>query len=250
MKSPYLAVRKLEFVLTNACNGRCRHCSEGSHKDQGTVLDGALGAETVRLSAELFRLETVLVFGGEPLLFPEAAAEILSAARDVGVPRRQIITNGAFSGESARIREVARLLGEAGTSDLLLSVDAFHAEHLPQDRVLEFARAVLDAKIPMRLSPAWLVSREDDNSYNRETRRLLAPFLALGIPEGEGNVIFPEGNAKRYLAEYFRGQAPQNPYVEDPYCVTCLSVSPNGDLLGGNLYRQDVREIVRRYTPL
>ena len=249
MISPYLDVTKLEFVLTDACNGRCRHCSEGTHEGRGTVLDGALSAKTVRRAAELLCLETVLVFGGEPLLFPEAAAEILSAARDADVPRRQVITNGCFSGADERIREVARLLGAAGVNDLLLSVDAFHAECLDVARALSFARAALDEGIPMRLSPAWLVSREDDNPYNAETRRLLAPFLALGIVEGAGNVIYPEGNARIYLSEYFLGEIPKNPYLDDPYHVTCLSVSSNGDLLGGNLYRQDLDGILKEYRP-
>jgi hypothetical protein len=42
-----------------------------------------------------------------------------------------------------------------------------------------------------------------------------------------GNVIFPEGNALKYLAEYFVGDIHENPYVEDPRDVRCVSVSPN-----------------------
>ena len=66
---------------------------------------------------------------------------------------------------------------------------------------------------------------------------------------GEGNVIFPEGNALKYLSDYFTDELPQNPYVEDPCDVRCLSFSPDGDVLDGNVYRQDIMEIIKGYTP-
>jgi hypothetical protein len=71
----------------------------------------------------------------------------------------------------------------------------------------------------------------------------------MRIPVGEGNVIFPEGNARRYLAAYFTDTLPENPYVEDPRDVRCISFSPNGDVLGGNVYRRDIMEIIADYAP-
>ena len=71
----------------------------------------------------------------------------------------------------------------------------------------------------------------------------------MQIPVGEGNVIFPEGNALRYLSEYFESEQPLNPYVEDPCDVRCISFSPNGDVLNGNVYDQDIIEIINNYTP-
>ena len=66
---------------------------------------------------------------------------------------------------------------------------------------------------------------------------------------GEGNIIFPEGNALKYLAEYFTDELPENPYVEDPCDVRCVSFSPNGNVLGGNVYERDIMEILRDYAP-
>ena len=71
----------------------------------------------------------------------------------------------------------------------------------------------------------------------------------MRMPVGEGNVIFPEGNARRYLAEYFTDTPPENPYVEDPRDVRCISFSPNGDVLGGNVYHRDIMEIIADYAP-
>ena len=36
---------------------------------------------------------------------------------------------------------------------------------------------------------------------------------------------------------------------EDPYDVKCISFEPNGDVLGGNVYKSDIIEIIENYTP-
>ena len=72
----------------------------------------------------------------------------------------------------------------------------------------------------------------------------------MGIEPSEGNVIFPSGNALKFLSEYFEGDAvPPNPYVENPEDIRSISISPNGDVLGGNIYRDDILEIMERYAP-
>lgn len=59
------------------------------------------------------------------------------------------------------------------------------------------------AGIYIELSPAWLVSENDNNPYNVKTREIIGAFDDLEIPIGSGNVIFPSGNAVKYLGEYF-----------------------------------------------
>ena len=144
---------------------------------------------------------------------------------------------------------MARGLVASGVNDLLLSADAFHQETIPLETVRRFAKEAVDVGIPVRLQPAWLVSAEDKNPYNQKTREILRELSVMGIPVGEGNVVFPEGNARKNLSEYFSDTCPENPYVEDPNDVRCLSFSANGDVLGGNVYRRDVMEILRAYAP-
>ena len=250
MSNEYLSnLKKIEFVVTYACTGRCKHCSEGYHSACGEHIDAEVAADTVRKVAEEYDIKTVMTFGGEPLLYPQTVYEVMNAAKKMDIPHRQVITNGYFSRDRKKIREVAERLAECGVNDLLLSVDAFHQETIPLESVILFAKEANARKIPVRLSPAWLVSESDGNSYNEKTRGIIKAFDGLEIPTGTGNVIFPEGNALRYLSEYFVGDIPENPYVDDPRDVRCLSVSPNGDLLDGNLYRRDVMEILKNYAP-
>jgi hypothetical protein len=191
-----------------------------------------------------------MTFGGEPLLYPEAVCSIITAATELGIPRRQVITNGYFSKDPETIREVAAGLAACGVNDLLLSVDAFHQETIPLSVVRLFAEAALGQGIPLRLQPAWLVSAADNNPYNRRTREILESFADLTIPVGEGNVIFPEGNARKYLAEYFTDTPPENPYAEDPLDLRCLSFSADGGVLDGNVYERDIMDIIRDYAPV
>ena len=250
MKNEYLKkLSKIEFVVSFACTGRCKHCSEGDHKASGARIDPAVAADAVRRITAEYDIQTVMTFGGEPLLYTDAVYAIMDAAKECKVPRRQIITNGFFSTDDDKIREVAGHLAACGVNDLLLSVDAFHQETIPLAVVKTFAAEAKKYGIPMRLSPAWLVSRAHENPYNSKTREILADFVDLEIPVGVGNVIFPEGNARKYLAEYFVDELPANPYVEDPRDVRCVSFSPNGDVLDGNAYRTDVMEIIRNYAP-
>ena len=242
-------LNKIEFVITYACTGRCKHCSEGDHESHGERIDPGIAADAVRKIAAEYDIKTVMTFGGEPLLYTDAVYAIIKTAKELNIPKRQVITNGYFSKNADKIRDVAQKLAACGVNDLLLSVDAFHQETIPLDAVKQFATEAKKCGIPIRLSPAWLVSVVDDNTYNAKTREILGSFTQMSIPVGEGNVIFPEGNARKLLAEYFTDELPENPYAEDPRDVRCISFEPNGDVLGGNVYKCDVMEIVNNYVP-
>ena len=242
-------LNKIEFVVTYACTGRCKHCSEGDHTNCGEHIDQQIAADAVRKIAAEYDIKTVMTFGGEPLLYPDAVCAIMTAAKELNIPKRQIITNGYFSKNADKMADVAQRLAACGVNDLLLSVDAFHQETIPLDVVKQFAADAKACGIPIRLQPAWLRSATNDNPYNSKTREILNSFADLEIPVGEGNIIFPEGNARKYLADYFTDELPENPYVEDPRDVRCVSFSPNGDVLGGNVYRKDIMEIIKDYAP-
>ena len=250
MKNQYLKnLNKIEFVVTYACTGRCKHCSEGDHTACGERIDPGIAADAVRKIAAEYDIKTVMTFGGEPLLYTDVVYAIMTAAKQLNIPKRQVITNGYFSKNADKIREVAQRLAACGVNDLLLSVDAFHQETIPLHVVKQFATEANKCGIPIRLSPAWLVSTTDDNHYNVKTREILDSFADLKLPVGDGNVIFPEGNALKYLAEYFTDTLPENPYLEDSRDVRCVSFEPNGDVLGGNVYERDIMGIIKDYAP-
>ena len=98
-------LNRIEFVITYACTGRCKHCSEGDHNNTGEHIDVGAAAEAVRKIAERYRMDSLMTFGGEPLLYPEAVYAIHAAAKEMKIPKRQLITNGFFTRDKGKIRE-------------------------------------------------------------------------------------------------------------------------------------------------
>lgn len=249
--NPYLKnLNRIEFVITYACTGRCKHCSEGSHISSGEYIDGDAAASMVSRLCSAFRIDALMTFGGEPLLYPDEVCKIHAMARDMGIPKRQLITNGYFCKDEEKIRDVAAKLAASGVNAVLLSVDAFHQETIPIEPVKVFAAAAQEEGIWLRAHPAWLVGKEDNNPYNCQTREILKGFEDMGIAVSEGNVIFPCGNALKYLKDYFQsGGDYRNPYEENPEDIHSVCVSPNGDVLGGNICQKDILDIIENYRP-
>ena len=72
----------------------------------------------------------------------------------------------------------------------------------------------------------------------------------MGIPTSGGNVIFPGGNALKHLSEYFDLSIQHtSPYVENPRDIKAICVIPNGDVLGGNIYKAEILDILESYSP-
>lgn len=248
MNDRFRNLRKIEFTVTLACTGKCRHCSEGDHEGSAGHIDADTAVEAIKKICAHYRIQTVMTFGGEPLLYPDIVCAIHRAAFELGIEKRQVITNGYFSKSPERIESVVGDLKDSGVNDLLLSVDAFHQEYIPLDPVFRFAKSAAEAGIPIRLQPAWLVGPDDPNPYNQRTREIIRRFDPLQISLNQGNVIFPAGNALKYLRAYFdENTTVKSPYEEDPEDVRTVSFGPDGSVLNGNVYQTDILEIMERY---
>ena len=259
----YIDLNRVEFVITNSCSGQCKHCSNGDHVGEGGSINANAAVAALKQLAWRFDIQSAMTFGGEPLLFAETVCKIHAAARDCGIPKRQLITNGFFSNDDRRIDEVAEILCKSGVNDILLSVDVFHQEYIPLYPVTHFAESLLRNGAPsLRVQPAWVVNEEHENPYNAETKRLLKLFADIGIQVNEGNNIFPSGNALKNLTEYFAppekvdlslpcGSMPYTGRLDE---VSCFSIGPTGDvdlcsITIGNIYASDVLSIVDSYDP-
>ena len=240
-------LNRIEFAVTLACTGRCKHCQNGDPVLSSAHMDAETAVQAIRKICAHYSIASLMTFGGEPLLYPDVVCAIHRTGASLGIGKRQVITNGYFAKDPHRMEAVARDLADSGVNDLLLSADAFHQETIPLEPVLYFAQCAAKAGIPIRLSPAWLVSPEDNNPYNIRTREILRAFDPLGIPAGSGNVVFPSGNALKYLSEYFDENTAPSPYDEDPEDVRSISFSANGDVLNGNVYQTDILEIMDAY---
>lgn len=241
-------LNRIEFSVTMACTGRCRHCQNGDQVSRKDHIDTDIAVGSIRKICENYKITSLMTFGGEPLLYPDTVCAIHRTGTSLGIGKRQLITNGYFSAKRERIEEVARDLADSGVNDLLLSVDAFHQETIPLEPVMSFAECAVNSGLPIRISPAWLVSPGDNNPYNIRTREIIREFEPLRIPTGSGNVVFPSGNALKYLREYFDENVEESsPYFEDPEDIRSISFEANGGVLNGNVYETDIIELIETY---
>ena len=262
--SEYVDIKRIEFVVTYQCGGKCKHCQMGSRINKGGTHRHVLveyAMEAIEKLATVFDIASVMTFGGEPLYYPDVVAAIHKKATDCGIETRQVITNGYFTDSAKKSGIVANALADAGVNDLLLSVDAFHQEHIPLEPVWQFACDAITAKIPgFRLHPAWLVNEKHQNPYNSKTRELLERFSGLSIPVGKGNNIWLQGNTIEFLREYYDDAVlnfSENGAPEPclyPLEIKNISIDPNGDIGGcgfaiGNIYQEDALDIIARYDP-
>lgn len=243
-------LNRIEVIITNACTGRCKHCSQGDHINSLQSVKSDTVVKAVEDIVSAYSINSLMTFGGEPLLFADTVCDIQECAARLGIPKRQIITNGFFSKDKNVIETVAENIVKSGANDILLSVDAFHQETIPIAYVKIFSECVKNNGGNIRLQPAWLVSVNDENPFNVKTKALLDEFSYLDITVGSGNVIFPEGNALIYLKKYFKNENKiENPYKDDPCDITSVSIEPDGKMLEKCLCKYSALDILEAYTP-
>lgn len=263
--SPYLDLHRLEFSITYRCSAHCLHCQveDDLRRSAPAAIDPALGARIVHRVASAYPLRSLMTFGGEPLLYPEALCAIHYAAQEEGIAHRSIITNAGVPCAEAAFRALARRLAESGVNAALISVDAFHQACIPLEVVERNARALADAGIEELVwNPCWVVSREHDNAWNQRTREILAALSHLPAREDEGNVVQPDGHARDALAEFLPPKVPlpagscgDMPYTGPLDEIGSIGVEPDGaisvchELVIGNAAQEDVVEILQRYDP-
>ena len=264
MKNRYLEPRRIEFLVTYLCNGRCIHCYSTKQSDGYPLhIDSPLAVDIVENVGRVFDVESVMTFGGEPMLFPEVVYSIHREATRQEVSSRELITNGCWSDDIRVVREIADGLEDCGVNQISFSVDAFHQEHIPIGRVRAAIESCLEAGIEdLALNPCWLVSEDDDNEYNRETRSILDELSRLSVRVSGGNVVEPSGLALVNLAAFLPprerlppGRCGDMPYTEPLDSVSCISVEPDGrvavcdELYLGDASESDILRLIEGYDP-
>jgi len=155
-------------------------------------------------AAAVSNLESLMMFGGEPMLFPERAIAVFEKAHHLNIPRIEMITNGMWGKNKVEAREWAEKLKAAGLNEVYMSVDAFHAQYTPIEYPQNAALALLKTGIEgIKWNVAVVESVDAENIYDKETRQILKKLEPLGL---EANLvkIMPVGRAAKNLRDYFQ----------------------------------------------
>jgi MoaA/NifB/PqqE/SkfB family radical SAM enzyme len=262
----YFTVNRIEFAVTYQCNSKCRHCQLGEERERKRVpshIDKDKAVEIVRKVGEKYGPRSVMTFGGEPLLHPEIVYAIHKEATNVGIPLRDVITNGFWARRTEETEKVAADLVESGVNEVHISVDCFHQEFVPLEIVRKAAEALVKAGMTRVVwNPSWVVSKDKDNVYNRKTKVILEKLRDLPIEISEGNNVRPEGRAIAWLRDFLppktkmpKGKCGDMPYTEPLDSIRTVCVEPDGriavckEFYIGNAFEVDVIDIIEDYDP-
>lgn len=261
----YVDLKRLEFAVTYDCSSNCSHCfvdEEVQNKYPG-VIDNDLAVRIVKDLGRQYELESIMTFGGEPLLYPEVTLAIHQEAKAIGIKKRQIITNGYWSKSHDKIKTIAEKTVATGVNEILISVDYFHQKYVPIEVVEKSAAALIKNGIELlKWNPCWVGNKSDDNKYNRRTKEILSKLEYLGVPAAEGNELSPAGlaikNLKNYMPpklKYPEGSCGDIPYISDLDKIDSICIEPDGDLSIcknlslGNADSMNVIDILNSYNP-
>ena len=141
-----------QIMLTYRCSAACRHCLVMAAPQQDPTL--VTVADAVEYGRDFQALgRQVLLAGGEALLYFEHVLAICRALREAGVPVGFVESNGSWCTTDERVRARLEQLKEAGVEGMYFSIDAFHQEFVPAERVhrgIRLARSVFGLRTSTR----------------------------------------------------------------------------------------------------
>ena len=190
---------RLSIMLTRRCNLRCRHCCVEALP--ASARGGDLQEHDLRAWLEQIgpthKVTYLSLTGGEPFLAPALLRVAVGLAAEQGLALG-VVTNGFWAASPAAAqRQLEPFLPWAQALTLSLSVDRFHQEHVPLERIryaIAAARAVGIQRIKIKLGYLG-------GSADQHTEWLLQ---ALGEPVGsllvECRPIHRTGRAARQVA--------------------------------------------------
>lgn len=266
--SDYMSIKRVEFMTTKRCNANCKHCSVPINSDPQE--NGYANIDVIKkcytFLANNNSITSTMVYGGEPLLSIDHIVELFGIAAEYNIPTIDLITSGFLTYKESKesVHTVVDKLNKSGVKRILLSVDAFHQERIPIEYVEWFLSRVVQLDFcEILLHPAWLISKENNNSFNSRTQKILDELSSkyhVGI--SGGNFIIPSGSNKQHIGQFYAPneihmdkKCGEIPYTNPLDRITSLRILPNGNLnicrgmTIGNVFEQRIEDILKSYSP-
>lgn len=248
-----MATNTLALMLGYRCNIQCRSCLWGEQHSQGPAIDPAEACEWIDEACEAIDVRLVGFSGGESFLYLKQMTTIADHCWKAHRLPWAISTNSFWATTEKRAERMLEPLASIGLQQLLLSIDDFHQEHVPLDRVGNALRAARRLGITPTLQ----------SIVTRTSRRLDDFLKELGVGKDDGiraSEVFCTrmGWAATRIPE---SEFPSNPEALAGYCSMFgpLIIRPEGtvhlccgpafaipSLAIGNLRTESLKEMLER----
>lgn len=252
-------LQRLEFTFTTKCNSRCIHCQADASPLRNDVMDVKDAHNYLEEATAVSNIESFMVFGGEPMLYPRGVIAVFKKACQLGIPWIEMITNGVWGKDRKTAEKLAARLKRAGLNKVNLSVDAFHVRYIPLEYPQKAALALLKAGIEdVKWNVAVVESTDAENEYDKKTKELLKELEPIGL---DTNIvkIMPVGRAVQNLHEFFPhtpldGPCEGEPIIGNPLAnPESICIDPSGavnicwNLAIGNARETPLSQIISEY---
>lgn len=257
----------LSFAGSYQCNLTCPHCCVPIEWPDRLDIDVAMD---FLKDAHRYGIRILGLTGGEPFLYPEFVMAICRRAGQLGFRFDKIMTNGVWFKDHAHLQSVLQDLAATGFSGKLgLSVDKFHGvatdslkkfcqivrQLFDRDNIISISYASRAPDQGLELVRALAIQLDGVIEWSVLLNRylLVTPELSITL---NWNHLAPVERAERFTGSW-NGAWFGEDYCEGP--GQALVVNPRGEvkpccgfasdldqLTIGNIYRDGVKQIVRR----
>ena len=118
-------------MVNYRCNAVCRHCL---YSCSPTRKQGYVSEDTAEKISDLLGkggCRSVHIGGGEPFLHFDGLLAMIRALDRKGIDLEYIETNAFWAYDNSKAEEYLKRLLSLGVTTLCISIDPFHAEHIP-----------------------------------------------------------------------------------------------------------------------
>lgn len=251
----------LKINMTYQCSAACDHCRFACRRAPREAVDAEVALGCIRTLKQLHGLDTVVLLGGEPGLFPDLTITLAREARKLALAVR-VETNASYATSPAAARRFLEPLCRDGAR-ICFSLDAFHEQFIPPARVEQAMRVCDELGGRYSIESAYL-GRQGDPAADRRTDEILRDVEAhLGHPVKtyRGPVFFCGRAAERLAPLVATGRGVPTelcqavPWWPDGHLRTLdlIVLDARGDLskgcgiVFGNIRRTPLEQILKTY---
>jgi MoaA/NifB/PqqE/SkfB family radical SAM enzyme len=250
---------RVGLLLTERCDAACRHCWFNSHPDRNATMTHEQAKRYIDQAAAN-GARWVSFTGGEPFLVYDLLQALTAYASGNGL-YSEAVTNCNWAISKEKAHQQLSTLKHAGLDTLNMSIDDFHQETIPLERV----KNSLEAAKKLKLKPVLMITvkNKSDITAHRIRNLLEDPDIQVLGAEKLPN---PSALAmETHFTPVGRGEkTPRKDMrytkVESQPCrrtLTDIGVKPGGDVMPccgplaalneaaiGNLEKESLRDIL------
>lgn len=160
---------RVGLFITDECNIRCSHCWFDSGPNRKTRMRLKEAINYIDQARRIPTVEWISFTGGEPFLVPEMLLNLVGYASERGL-HTECVTNCFWAETEEKAEKQLRELVDAGLYVINISVDDFHQQYIPFERVRNCYEA--SKRLALRVVIMCTVARSSRLRINEVAMRL------------------------------------------------------------------------------